>query len=75
MVNAYYSRKECVEVVGIPCQVDDMDLLRMFVRVLVRVTVKLTYKKDCKQVLQIKKKLEGLDRTLDLSHQGAQKHF
>ena len=75
MVNAYYSRKECVEVVGIPHQVDDIDLLRMFLRVLIRVTVKLTYKKDCKQVLQIKKKLEGLDRTLDLSHQGVQKHF
>ena len=81
-VNAQYSRNECVEVVGIPCQVDDKHLkeklLSIFQKVGCtiaakfiddchqlgknndRVIVKFTRRKDCKQVLQVKKDLKDL---------------
>ena len=81
-VNAQYSRKECVEVVSIPRQVDDKDLeakvLSIFQKVGCtfapeytddchrlgknndRVIVKFTRRKDCKQVLQVKKDLKDL---------------
>ena len=81
-VNAQYSRKECVEVVSIPRQVDDKDLeakvLSIFQKVGCtiasefiddchrlgknndRVIVKFTCRKDCKQVLQVKKDLKDL---------------
>ena len=80
--NAQYSRKECVEVVGIPRQVDDKHLeakvLSIFQKVGCtiapeftddchrlgknnnRVIVKFTRRKDCKQVLQVKKDLKDL---------------
>ena len=80
--NAQYSRKEYVEVVGIPRQVDDKHLeakvLSVFQKVGCtitpefigdchqlgknndRVIVKFTCKKDCKQVLQVKKGLKDL---------------
>ena len=80
--NALYSRKECVEVVGIPRQVDDKHLeakvLSIFQKVSStiapkfiddchrlgknndRVIVKFTRRKDCKQVLQVKKDLKDL---------------
>ena len=80
--NAQYSRKEFVEVVGIPCQVDDKHLegkvLSIFQKVGCtiapeflgdchrlcknndRVIVKFTRRKDCKQVLQVKKDLKDL---------------
>ena len=80
--NAQYSKKECVEVVGIPHQVDDKHLeakvLSIFQKVGCtiapefiddchclhknnnRVIVKFTHRKDCKQVLQVKKDLKDV---------------
>ena len=78
--NAQHSRKECLEVVSIPRQVDEKDLeakmMSIFQKVDCtiapefidgchrlgknndRVIVKFTRKKDCKQVLQVKKDLK-----------------
>ena len=86
--NAQYSRKKCVEVVGIPHQVDDKHLeakvLSIFQKVGCsiapesiddchrlgknndQVIVKFTRRKDCKQVLQVKKDLK--DVTADHLH-------
>ena len=80
--NAQYSKKECVEVIGMPRQVDDKHLepkvLSIFQKVgciippeLIndchrlgknndRVNVKFTRRKDCQQVLQVKKGLKDL---------------
>ena len=80
--NDRYSRKECVEVVGIPRQLDDKHLeakvLSIFQKVgwtiasefiddchhvgknNDQVIVKFTRRKDCKQVLQVKKDLKNL---------------
>ena len=83
------SRKECLKVVGTPCQVDDNQLetkvLSIFEKVGCtidpgfindchclgrnndKVIVKFTRRKDCKQVLQVKKDLKDLNTNdLDL---------
>ena len=80
--NTKYSRKECLEKVGIPRQVDDnllkTKVLSIFEKVGCtidpgfiddchrlgnnsdRVIVTFSRRKDCKQVLQVKKVLQGL---------------
>ena len=85
LANAQYSRRECLEVVRIPHQLDDNQLetkvLSIFEKVGCktdpgfiddchrlgtnndRVIIKFTRRKDCKQVLQVKKDLE--DSTMD----------
>ena len=87
--NAQYSRKECVEVVGIPHQVDDKHLeakvLSIFQKVGCtiapefiddchglgknndKVIVKFTRRKDCKQVLQVKKNLKQIIHRITLN--------
>ena len=88
--NAQYSRRECLEVAGIPRQVDDKNLetkvLSIFQKIGCtidptftddchrlgknndRVIVKFTRRKDCKQILKVKKDLRNLDmEDLDLS--------
>ena len=87
--NAQYSRRECLEVAGIPRQVDDKNLetkvLSIFQKIGCtidptfiddchrlgknndRVIVKFTRRKDCKQILKVKKDLRNLDmEDLDL---------
>ena len=81
--NAQYSRRECLEVAGIPRQVDDKNLetkvLSIFQKIgctidptfiddchrlgksNYRVIVKFTRRKDCKQILKVKKDLRNLD--------------
>ena len=85
LANAQYSRRECLEVVRLPHQLDDNQLetkvLSIFEKVGCkidpgfiddchrlgmnndRVIIKFTRRKDCKQVLQVKKDLE--DSTMD----------
>ena len=87
--NSQYSRRECLEVAGIPWQVDDKNLetkvLSIFQKIGCtidpsfiddchrigknndRVIVKFTCRKDCKQILKVKKDLRNLDmEDLDL---------
>ena len=81
--NAQYSRKECLEVVGIPRQVDDnlleTKVLSIFEKVGCtidpgfiddchrlgknndRAIIKFSHRKDCKQLLQVKKGLKDLN--------------
>ena len=80
--NAQYSRRECLEIVGIPHSVDDNSLEERVIQVFEkvgcnidssnieechcitkrngRVIVKFSKRKDCQQVLQVKKNLQKL---------------
>ena len=87
-VNAQYSRKECVEIVGVPPQVEDKHLEEKVLSIFQKfgctiapefidgcyrlgknsdqVIVKFTCRKNCRQVLQVKKNLKDLTDDLDL---------
>ena len=91
--NAQYSRKECLEVVGIPRQVDDNQLETKVLSIFEKVGCTIdpgfiddshrlgknndrviSRRKDCKQVLQVKKDLKVLN-TDDLDVPRAIKFF
>ena len=81
--NAQYSRRECLEVAGIPQQVDDKNLVKKVLSIFQKigctidltfiddchrlgknndkVIVKFTRRKDCKQILRVKKDLRDLN--------------
>ena len=68
--NAQYLRRECPEVVGIPCSVDDNILEEKVIQVI----VKFSRRKDCQRVLSIKKNLQKL-KMKDIGLTGDNKVF
>ena len=65
--NAQYSRRECLEVAGIPRQVDDKNLETKLLSIFQKIgcTIDPTFIDDCpkdwKQILKVKKDLRNID--------------
>ena len=88
--NAQYSRRECVEIVGIPTTVPDNELEETFCKIVDKVGVKIddrdieschivgsqgrtkvtfSHRKDCQQLMKVKKDLSKLNLTdIDLDN-------